>query len=288
VAKKNNAPSKAELQETAARLSPGERATVGTGITLTKDSTGRLRFQWRERLGGRGTRWASGTCDSYEEAEDERDDFLARKNDSSAKRLERGRKSRSRRSSPTTGGSTSLTLEGNTVLEYSSAWDKDIYPYFKGMTLAGLLEFENWDDWDEWLRKGHKKRDGSLAKSAIEKAYNIFGRLLNYALEEELIPYNPLEAWQKKRRRRDREARKKASKAETTRPVRRSEIPTPRQVELARLWIPGRYPLERQARRALITLLAWVGLRPGEALYLRWLHLRDAFGPLGYIAVHGV
>jgi len=208
VAKKNNAPSKAELQETAAPLSPGEPATVGTGITLTKDSTGRLRFQWRERLGGRGTRWATGTSDSYEEADSERDEFLARKNDSSAKRLERGRKMPIEKVVSDYWWKHVMTLEGNTVLDYSSAWDKDIYPYFKGMTLAGLLEFENWDDWDEWLRKGHKKRDGSLAKSAIEKAYNIFGRLLNYAVEEELIPYNPLEAWQKKRRRRDREARK--------------------------------------------------------------------------------
>jgi integrase len=44
---------------------------------------------------------------------------------------------------------------------------------------------------------------------------------------------------------------------------------------------------DADARRALITLLAWVGLRPGEALYLRWLHLRDAFGPLGYVAIRG-
>jgi hypothetical protein len=40
-------------------------------------------------------------------------------------------------------------------------------------------------------------------------------------------------------------------------------------------------------RRALLTALIWVGLRPGEALYLRWFHLRDAFGPLGHVAVRG-
>jgi len=40
-------------------------------------------------------------------------------------------------------------------------------------------------------------------------------------------------------------------------------------------------------RRALLTVLIWVGLRPGEALYLRWSHLRDAFGMLDHIEVRG-
>jgi hypothetical protein len=39
------------------------------------------------------------------------------------------------------------TLEGNTGLDYGSAWGNDIYPYFKGMTLGELLDFDGWDDW---------------------------------------------------------------------------------------------------------------------------------------------
>jgi hypothetical protein len=82
VAKRGNAPTKAELEALAAHLRPGQRVTVGTGITLTTDGSGRLRFQWRERLGGRGTRQAGNTCETYADAKTERDSFLERKNDS--------------------------------------------------------------------------------------------------------------------------------------------------------------------------------------------------------------
>lgn len=288
MARKNNAPSKAELGELAATLEPGQRVTVGTRITMTIDAAGRLRFQWRGRLAGRGSRSPGGTCDSYQEAEAKRDEFDARKSDSTAKRRERGRKMAIEQVfADAWWPHVDEALEGNTKLDYGSAWDRDIYPYFKGMTLGELLDFDDWDDWDRWMKRRHRKAGGSLAKSAIEKAYKVFTTFLNFAVEEELLPYNPLEPVQRRRRRRDREARKKASKTESTRAILRSEIPSTRQLELARLWIPGQYPLERQMRRALLTLLIWVGLRPGEALYLRWLHLRDAFGMLDHIAVRG-
>jgi integrase len=287
VAKKNNAPSKAELEALAATLEAGKRVKVGTGIYMTKDASGRLRFQWRARLGGRSTRNVGDTCDSYEAAVDARNEFNARKNDSTAKRRERGSKMTIEQAFTDRWWLHVETLEGSTHLDYGSAWDKDIYPYFKGMTLAALLAFDDWEGWDNWLKRRHRKSDGSLANSAIEKAYKIFNTFLNFLVEEELLGYNPLETVQRKRRRRDREARKNASKDESTRAILRSEIPSTRTLELARLWMPGQFPIERQMRRALFTLLIWVGLRPGEALYLRWLHLRDAFGMLDHVAVRG-
>jgi integrase len=287
VAKKNNAPTKAELEVLAARLEPGQRVTVGTRITMTVDGAGRLRFQWRGRLAGRGSRHPGGTCDSYQDAERERDEFDGRKRDSTAKRRERGRKMTIETAFKDEWWPHVETLEGATGLDYGSAWDRDIYPYFKGMTMEELLDFDDWEDWARWLKRNHKKADGSLAKSAVEKAYKTFNTFLNFIVEEELLPYNPLEPVQRKRRRRDREARKKASKKLSTRAILRSEIPKTRELELARLWIPGQFPLERQMRRALLTLLIWVGLRPGEALYLRWFHLRNAFGMLDHVAVRG-
>jgi len=59
------------------------------------------------------------------------------------------------------------------------------------MTLGELLDFDDWDDWDRWLRRRHKKKNGKLAKSAIEKAYRVFNTFLNFALEKQLLPYNP-------------------------------------------------------------------------------------------------
>jgi integrase len=285
--KAGNAPTKAELTRLAKKLRPGERVTAGTGIYMTVDGSGQLRFQWRARLGGRNTRNGGGTCASFDEAKRERDKFLVRKGDNTEKRRERGRKMVIETLVVEYWWPHALTLVGNTQLDYRRPWQNDIYPFFKGMTLGDLLDFDDWSSWEKWLKKRHIKKDGTLAKSAIEKAFNILGRIFNFAVEEELLPYNPLERYQTKRRRRDQEARKAASKDQSTREVMRSEIPTPLEVELIRLWMPGAYPLERQVRRALITLLGWAGLRPGEALFLRWLHLRNAFGPLGLIKVRG-
>ena len=142
MAKKNNAPSRAELEQIAARLEPGQRKTVGTGIYLARDSEGRLRFQWRARAGGRDSRNAGDTEDSYEEAEAAREAFLGRKRDSTQKRRERGRKMKIDQLMVGHWLPHVLTLEGGTKLDYLSAWEKDIYPYFKGRTLEQLLELE--------------------------------------------------------------------------------------------------------------------------------------------------
>ena len=257
MAKKNNAPNKAELEQLAASLRPGQRVKAGTGIYLTRDGDGRLRFQWRARVGGRRSRNAGRTCDSYEEAQTERGEALARKHDSSSKRRERGRKMTIEQVFDGHWWPHVLTLADNTQLDYGSAWDNDIYPYFKGMTLEALLELDDWQDWDTWLRKRHTKADGTLARSALEKAYNVLGRIFNFAVEEHLLAYNPVEAVQSKRRRRDQEARRKAARKSEERVVLRSEIPSPLEVERIRLWLPGRHPLERQMRRALISVLAW-------------------------------
>lgn len=287
--KKNNAPTQAELQAIAARLRPGQRETVATGIYMTRDSSGRLRFQWRARVAGGGSRNAGGTKDSYELAVAARDKRLQRKHDSKQNRRERGLRMPLEQLMADHWLEHVLTLEDNTQLDYLSAWDKDIYPYFKGVKLEALLDFEpeEWDEWDKWLKKRHTKPDGTLARSAVEKAYNVLGRLLGFGVEEELLPFNPLESVQSRRRRRDREARKRAARQSEERVVLRSEVPTPTQIERIRLWLPGRDPLERMTRRTLVSVLGWAGLRPGEALYLRWHHLRDPFGPLGYIMVRG-
>jgi sugar phosphate isomerase/epimerase len=133
VAKRGNAPTKAELEAIADTLEPGKRRQVGTGIYMTVDGSGRLRFQWRARLGGRRTRHAGGTCDSYEEAENARNRFLDRKEDPTEKRRERGRKMPIEALFAEYWWPHVETLEGNSQLDYGSAWEKDIYPYFKGL-----------------------------------------------------------------------------------------------------------------------------------------------------------
>jgi hypothetical protein len=50
VAKRDNAPTKAELEALAQTLASGQRKRVGTGIYLTIDGAGRLRLQCQERL----------------------------------------------------------------------------------------------------------------------------------------------------------------------------------------------------------------------------------------------
>lgn len=290
--KRGGAPSKRELDRIAANLTPGERVSVGDSITLTIDSSGRQRFQWRARLAGRGSRQAGGTCDSYAEAVSERTEFLAGKEDGSRRRREKGRMIRIEDYAERHWWPDVLKYtEPMTQLDYGPVWHRDVEPFWKGWTLGEIAEVESFSPYDDWLRerKIHRngKKKGQVAESAIEKAYRIFGRILGHAVDEGYLDYNPLARANKKRRKQKKRRKKEKIASSSARPIRGSEVPSILQIERLRLHMPGCWPLELAARRALIDVLAYVGLRPGEALFLRHRHWRTPLGPRSMILVEG-
>ena len=286
----NGKPSKVAIELLARTLKPGQRVRVGEGIFLTVDGSGRLRFQWRARLGGRDSRLASGTCDTFDEAHHERVLSLQSKRDGSARRRERGRLMRIEDYVARRWWVDVLKeTQPLTQLDYRRVWERDIYPYWKGRTLGDICELEDVDDYDSWLRrrKVHRKgkRIGLVAESAVERGHAIFSRILNHALDDAYIDHNPLNRIKAKRAKRKKLRNKEKAANRDARPILRSEIPSLRDVELIRLHMPGHLPIEFLLRRTLIELLAYVGLRPGEALSLRHRDWRDRFAAKEFIHI---
>jgi integrase len=155
------------------------------------------------------------------------------------------------------------------------------------VTFEELLEREDFKDYVSHLRKTkkHKRgvRKGEASLTAIERALDIFFRILEHAVGEGFLPYNPFARDNKKRR---KLKRTRKSEAAETREVRRDEVPAVLHIERVRLHMPGRTTLELLERRLLISLLGWMGLRCGEALGLKWGDCRNQLGPLPHLKVH--
>jgi hypothetical protein len=70
-------PTEPQLRERAAGLAPGRRRRVEESIWITVDGWGRLRFQVRMRVAGRGARQWARTVDTFEQAVALRERFEA-------------------------------------------------------------------------------------------------------------------------------------------------------------------------------------------------------------------
>lgn len=282
--KRGNAPTKAEIEAIVRRLSPGKRVGLGQGIYVTRDSKGRVRFQWRARAAGGKSRYAGGTCDSYEEALRSRQEFLVKKDEGLWQKLERGRKMLFTDYAEQV-WLKKININDGTVFDYVGNYRRRVKPYWKGFTLGQLLEIDDFSDYVEWLEKTCKHRrgvkDGQPAESAVERGLELFLRILNHAHQARYIPFNPYQP--------DHDKRRKAAKGKSKKHVgvQPTEIPDLLTIERIRLAVRGRTRIERLRRRALISVLAYIGLRPGEALFLRWHHILTPFAARDRLQVRG-
>jgi hypothetical protein len=298
--KRNNEPTKKELAALAETLQPGQRVRVDDGVYMTVDAGGRVRFQWRGRMGGRGTRQAAGTESSFPAAKDARDRFLGRKSSGVLRRLETGRKMTvDQYVAHVWLPEVYETTDVATHIDYRGVWERDLKPWWRGVTFQELLDRDDFQDFIAHLRrtKKHRKggRKGQPKHAAIDRALNILFRILEHAVTEGYLPYNPFERDNKKRHKAKR-VQKKSSEARTAlqvdqeseegRAIRADQVPPALHIERVRLHMPGRSLLELMERRLLISLIGWMGLRCGETLGLIWADCRDAFGPSTHLRVH--
>src|SRR4051794_5405295 len=93
-----------------------------------------------------------------------------------------------------------------------------------------------------------------------EKDLDLLIRILNYAVRKRALPYNPASAVKSELRGR---------KGVRSRAILPREVVHPETVELVRLHMGGR-GVQRDRHRLLVSVLAYLGLRPSEALALRW------------------
>jgi integrase len=93
-----------------------------------------------------------------------------------------------------------------------------------------------------------------------EKEIDLLIRILNYAVRKRALPYNPASAVKSELRGR---------KGVRSRAILPREVVHPETVERIRLHMDGT-GVQRERHRLLVSVLAYLGLRPSEALALRW------------------
>ncbi len=136
-------------------------------------------------------------------------------------------------------------LAPRTRQTYASTYDRHISPRLGGMRLnaidaEAIAAFQG-----DLIRAG-------VGPHAIRKAMMLLGGILQRAAESNRIPFNPQRAVRKAR----------LPRSEEVRPL------PPSQVEAIRSVLPPR-------DNAIVSVLAYAGLRPGELRGLRWRHLGE-------------
>src|SRR4051794_9691984 len=103
-----------------------------------------------------------------------------------------------------------------------------------------------------------------------EKEIDLLIRILNYAVRKRALPYNPASAVKSELRGRQ---------GMRSRAILPREVVHPETVERIRHHMGGG-GLQRDRYRLLVSVLAYLGLRPSEALALRWDDVLESPGPL--------
>jgi integrase len=136
-----------------------------------------------------------------------------------------------------------------TLESYAIHWDAYALPYLGGLRLRELTPERIEDMRAKLVAAG-------VGPASIRKALVVLQSILQRAVEWRRVPHNPAKLVRKP----------PATRARAVRPL------TPETIERMRAWL-----LERGQRRdaVLISVLAYAGLRPGEALALSWEQVRE-------------
>jgi integrase len=269
----NRGPTPAELDELRRTLKPGQQQRLSEGVYVRLDGKGRLRFQTRLRLAGANSHSPARTFDTWEAAD--RDYRRRRYEKENLHNFTwRERKWPIERYAVERYWPDKCHHADLTLLEYRTVLERDVLAYFRGWTLeqivtAGELAAAGYA---AWLRD-QKTVNGVFHSAAYDKALNIAGRLLNHARKRGIMTHNPISTL-------PRLHRTGADRVEGGRPIEHHEAKHPRIVERIRIALVARGSLRVLEDRCLVSLLTWLGLRPNEALYLRYRHVLEPDGRL--------
>lgn len=140
-----------------------------------------------------------------------------------------------------------LELEPKTLSLYSWLWNKHVLPYLGSYEMreirAGTIR-----DWRIALQKS------GLGDPTIRKAMSLLQGIFRWAAEDELIPpINPVQVVKKP----------SAKRTVKIKPLSAQNIEAVRS------------QMDSLSDKTLVSILAYAGLRPEEALALTWGHIRD-------------
>jgi integrase len=210
---------------------------------VRSDGSVAWRVRWRD--GGRGSRARTRTFDRKADAVAFDDELRRRRRLGDLVGFAGSQETLNEYVSGTWARTYAVTLSANTAAQYAGLYDGHIAPYLGALKLAELTP-EIIGRWQaERIRAG-------AGRTSIIKALTLLGGILQRAVESERIGRNPARLVRKAKR-----------------PARREVRPlAPVTVEALR-----RASFARDA--TLISVLAYSGLRPQEALALRWGDIRE-------------
>jgi integrase len=201
------------------------------------------KVRWRE--GGRGSRSRSRTFDRKADAAAFEDELRRRRRLGELARFVGSQETLDRYVSETWARTHLVTLAAKTTVHYASLYDLHVSPRLGDLKLAELTPevIARWQS--DCLASG-------TGRVALRHAFDLLGSILQRAVESGRISRNPVRLVRRVPRPRRREVRPLAPA--TVEALRRASGP-------------------RDA--VLISVLAYAGLRPQEALALRWGDVRD-------------
>jgi integrase len=283
MAVKNGRPTKAEIAAIARTLKPGAQKALGGGIYLRLDGKRRVRYQLRIRMSGRGSRHLGGTYASFVDADRARRRLLERKENGNrpAPPAELAAMPFERFAEEHWWKQHVLKYcDVLTQLDYGAVLERDVLPYWTGYTLGSITR-EHGRAFQEWLTETKKHtrgaRKGEPAISGVDSAMAIFNRIMYHAMNEGALEVNVCA-------RIPALGRTGANRKPKVQEVDRREILAPTEVERIRLSFRGG-DLWMQRCRALVSVFAYLGLRPGEALGLRHSDWRTISGARDFMRV---
>ena len=141
------------------------------------------------------------------------------------------------------------TLARSTLTSYASTWDRHVLPRLGGFALRDLTP-------ELIQRYAAELRSADVGPAALRRTLVLLQGVLQRAVEWGHIPANPAKAVRKPA----------ANRVRAVRPL------SPLTIEQIRseLIVAG-----RNGDAALVSVLAYSGVRPGEALALTWEHVRE-------------
>ncbi len=145
-----------------------------------------------------------------------------------------------------------VALAASTRAVYAHVYDRHLSPHLGSLELRAITP-------ETVARWQAQRLAAGVGAHAVRKAITVLGAILQRAVEAHRIPYNPVRATRKA----------KLPERGEVRPL------APRDVEAMRAFLLAGGSEHPHRDACLVSVLAYAGLRPGEALALTWGNVLD-------------
>jgi integrase len=250
-------------------------------FTETKLPGGRVRIRWRERRPGGGYVRPQETLDSADEAAIRKAEII-RMNSTGVIGIHEARRTTLREVAARWFDASRLT--SNTLKSYAGAFDRHIDPYLGERPIVDLARPALIEAWQQQLAQGMQRPNGTWSRRPVgepscRRVLMVLSAILTYAERHQYIQSHGVRLM-------DRSTKPSGRRQREIEPL------SVEQVEAIRAWMLTSAPVAKPADRlrcaAMISALAYTGLRPGELLGLTRRDVRERTTTVRATVVDGV